>query len=250
MASRRSHRQYPRAFDDDHRAGTASAIGAVLVLIGVGILQLSQGSGRLWPLTLASGREEVIAAVLTTGCVFWIVYSIIYLAWTHLLFSRTPREELRRIADIQHHRRPGATAVVLGAGADGTGTVSASLIALVVALGTAVLGVGPGEEWRILLVVAAVAASWGAMVYSFALRYLRLDAGGERIEFDIDETSQFSDFVSMAMLMSALGAAAGGTARTRAGLVAVRTHGVFAFVFNALVVAMTVSLVVGLVTAR
>lgn len=48
-------------------------------------------------------------------------------------------------------------------------------------------------------------------------------------------------------MISSVGALSGGTPKTRAGLNAARTHTFLGFAFNALVVAMVVSLVTGLV---
>ena len=48
-------------------------------------------------------------------------------------------------------------------------------------------------------------------------------------------------------MVSSIGAMSAGTPRTRAGLRAVRTHTYIAFIFNALVVAMTVSILGSLI---
>ena len=62
-----------------------------------------------------------------------------------------------------------------------------------------------------------VAASWATVVYAFGLRYFRMHSAG--------------------------------TPRTRLGLTAVRTHTFISFTFNALVVAMAVSLITGFIAA-
>lgn len=101
-----------------------------------------------------------------------------------------------------------------------------------------------------LPVLTTTAGAWTTVTYAFALRYFRLHAAGERIEFDIDEDPRFLDFVSMAVMVSSVGAMSAGTPRTRAGLSTVRSHTALAFVFNAFVVAMVVSLVAGLIATR
>lgn len=107
--------------------------------------------------------------------------------------------------------------------------------------------------WLPALVVITAATSWATIVYAFALRYFRLNAGGETITFDLAEHAtgipQFIDFVSMSVMVSSVGALSAGTPRTRASLAAVRTHTFIAFGFNALVVAMTVSLVTSLIAS-
>ncbi|WP_040163712.1 DUF1345 domain-containing protein [Microbacterium gorillae] len=248
MGARRAQRKYARVFDDGIRASWASA-AAILVTFGVVVLVLAIGGGEIdRPSTGPMWFITTGETSLTLVCLFWLIYSVIYLVWTHLLFSRTPRATVRSIANVQHHRRPSAGARLFGAGADGTGAVTASFMALVAALGTAIIGIGATEWWRIVLVILTVAGSWAAMVYSFALRYLRLDAAGERVEFDIVEDPEFSDFVSLGVAISTGGAVSAARPRTRDVLSAMRTHALSAFIFNTLVIAMTVSLIVGLLT--
>ncbi|KAA9130075.1 DUF1345 domain-containing protein [Microbacterium caowuchunii] len=240
MQDRRTHRQYPRAYDDGFRSGIATA-----VCIAV------PGAALLIALPSATLREAVAdpALLLSVLCGTWVLFALVYLVWTHLLFTRADASDLRRIADIQHHRRPSPVQLLLGFGSTGTGTVNAALFALFAAVGTAMVGTGTEHPWRLALVLCTVASCWAAMVYSFALRYLRLDAAEDAIEFDIRESPGFGDFLSLSVMISSVGALSGGTPRARTALTAMRTHTLFAFVFNAFIVAMTVSLVVGLVTA-
>ena len=191
------------------------------------------------------GRTNVLPLFLAAASVFWVLFVLAYLTWTHLLYSRTPRAEQLRIAGVQHHRTPAPWAtVLLGQGASGTGTLSAASTALALALGLALVGREHAGLLLLPLTVLTVAASWAAMVYSYALRYLRLYAGGERITFDIDAEPEFTDFVTMSVTLSAASALSAGTPRTRPALRAVRSHALFAFVFNAFIVAMAASLVV------
>lgn len=240
---RREHQAFGRAYDDGWRSATVSWIGTVVV--GGGFAALL-ATGLVPPLDAANW----LPVFLALASVFWIVFVIGYLAWTHVLFSRTPREEQLRIADVQHHRTPSPWAtVLLGQGASGTGTISAATTALVLALGLAMVGREQMGLMLLPLTVLTVAASWAAMVYSYALRYLRLHAGGERITFDIDEAPEFTDFVAMSVTISAASALSAGTPRTRSALRAVRSHALFAFVFNAFIVAMAASLVVSFILA-
>lgn len=105
-----------------------------------------------------------------------------------------------------------------------------------------------GDDPARLIVILTAAGSWVLMAYSFALRYFRLHAAGESITFGIAEPPEFEDFVTMALLISATGSHSGGTPTTRAGLRAVRAHSIIAFVFNALVIAMIVSLMTGFIS--
>lgn len=236
MRTRRDHRIYPIVFEDGFRSGVATGAASLAALPWLVPLFTAPEDARFDP-----------AAALTVLCAAWVVFSVVYLTWTHVLFTRTDAAELRRIADVQHHRRPSPLQVALGWRTSGTGTSSAALFAVAAAVGTAL--VGAGDAWGPLLVLATVACSWAAMVYAFALRYLRLDAAGEDIRFEVTASPVFADLLTMSVMVSAVGALIPGVPQTRAGLAAVRTHTLFAFVFNAFIVAMTVSLVVGLIAA-
>lgn len=233
MRTRRDHRLYSRIYDDGFRSTIATSAGVALALPWA-LPALWTDIDRLDP-----------ADLLTALCALWVGYSVVYLVWTHLLFTRADEAELRRIADIQHHRRPSTLQIALGLGSSGTGTSSAALFALAAAVGTAIVGVD--EPWSLGLVLLTVASSWAAMVYSLALRYLRLDAAGETFRFEIVPSPGFTDFLTMSVMVSAVGSMTPGTPQTRAAMAAVRTHTLYAFVFNAFIVAMTVSLVVGTV---
>lgn len=236
MRTRRDHRIHPIVFEDGFRSSIAT--GAALLVVLPWLIPLFSVAER--------GRFEP-ADALAVLCAAWVAFSVVYLTWTHLLFSRADAARLRRIAVVQHHRRPSALQLALGWRTSGTGTSSAALFAVAAAVGTALVGVDDG--WGPLLVLATVACSWAAMVYAFALRYLRLDAAGDTIRFDLSEEAVFADFLTMSAMVSAVGALVPGTPQTRPGLAAVRTHTLFAFVFNAFIVAMTVSLVVGLIAS-
>lgn len=223
----------PWRYDDDFRGLVAGAVAVPVPVVAV-----------LWGAEGARG-----AGILLLGCGAFLISSVIYLVWTHLLFARTPPERLRRIAGAQHRRGSAALLRLAGFGSAENVAVSAAGVALVVAIAAAVVGSGSGSPLLPVLVLLTAACAWITVVYAFALRYLRLDAAGERIDFDIAEQPCFGDFVSMAVMISAVGALSAGTPRSRTGLRAVRTHTAIAFGFNALVVAMTVSILTGVVTA-
>lgn len=240
MSRRREYRAVPWAFADAIR-GTISSTIAVVIVIALGVVLF---------LTDVISQAELLsspAIALALVCGAWTLFAAIYLLWTRALYTRASDEEIMRISRVLHHDRPDLTDHLVGLGSGGTGTVSAAMFALITALGAALLG--PEAPWIMPIALVTVASAWLTMAYAFALTYLRLSAAGERITFDIDEEPRFGDFLSMSLMVSCVGALSAGTPRTRAALRAVRTHTVFAFVFNAFIVAMTVSLVVGFVTS-
>lgn len=190
-----------------------------------------------------------VAWVLLVTCAAFVLSTLVYVVWTHLLFTRAPRERTRRIGAEQMRRGPGVLARLLGFGSTENWALSATVVAIVVAIATAITDSGDTGWLMPVAVLLTAAASWVTMVYAFALRYFRLDAAGEPITFDIEEEPEFQDFVSMSVMVSAVAAMSAGTPRTRTGLNAVRAHTCIALVFNALMIAMTVSLLTGIVAA-
>ncbi len=234
--SRRKNREIPLVFDDNFRGAFTYTLIPVAVVAAI----------------LLGFRDAVdVVSMLVVLCALVVVTSVVYLVWTHLLFTRTPHEIASRIAAAQHRKRSSVLARLLGLNQQDAGSLSLSSAALAIIVAIATILVGGGTEgiWLPLIVLATAATSWATMVYSFALQYYRLHSGGERISFDIDEDPEFTDFVSMSVMVSSVGALSAGTPRTRASLKAVRTHTYIAFIFNALVVAMTVSILGSLITS-
>lgn len=104
-------------------------------------------------------------------------------------------------------------------------------------------GSGGGHGRR----VAHGATPWATVVYAFGPQYFRLHSAGEDFEFDFDDSPRFTDFLSPALVISSAGSYTAAAPTIRAAMRAVRSHTVIAFVFNALVIAMTVSLITDLV---
>lgn len=180
-------------------------------------------------------------------CASFTLFFMIYLIWTHRLFSGTEEAETLRIAALQHRQGASGLSRLIGLKTAEDWAMSAALTALLVSGAAAILGARDGGLWLPLLVLLTVATAWVTVVYAFGLRYLRLHAAGEIIEFDIAEQPIFSDFLSMAVMVSAVAATSAGVPRTRPALTAMRTHTFISFAFNALVVAMAVSLITTLV---
>lgn len=226
----------PIAYNDNFRASIAYIVPPLVVFGGAAICL-----GGEWPL----------AAIFTVLCIASVASSLVYVTWTHLLFSRTPHENLVEIAGYQQRSRVGWFWRAMGLNHQDPGSLAIASATLTITVAIASIIAGPADQSPLLpfLVLATAATSWATMVYAFALKYFRLDSGGERIEFDIDEEPRFTDFLSMAVMVSSVGAMSAGTPRTRKGLAAVRTHTCIAFIFNALVVAMTVSILGGMVSS-
>ena len=232
----------PLRFDDNFRGHVSSAVSLVVPGAILGYLALSGG--------LPSAADDEMLVLFLALCGSLTAFFAIYIWWTHKVFTTARHADALRVAALQHRRRPGWLGRVAGFGSTLDWALSAAAIALVVSVSATTFGAQATVGGMPLLVLATTAGAWTTVTYAFALRYFRLHAAGERIEFDIDEEPRFIDFVSMAVMVSSVGAMPAGTPRTRAGLSTVRTHTAFAFVFNTVVLAMTVSLITGLITTR
>ena len=187
--------------------------------------------------------------VFSALCASFTLFFAIYLIWTYRVYALGDEAEVLRIAKLQYRQGASGISRAIGMGTAEDWAMSAAITALLVSGAAAILGAREGGFWLPLLVLITVAMAWATVAYAFALRYLRLHAAGESIDFDIAETPMFSDFLSMAVMVSAVAATSAGTPRTRAGLVTMRTQTYISFAFNAIVVAMAVSLITSLVVA-
>ncbi len=221
-----------RAYSDTFRGNVALAL-AVVVAAGAVIWELLTAS------TFGTHYLFILLCVVLT--VFIATYSI----WTYRLYAATPQKVLLRIARQQESLGVTVMSRMLGFGSPGDWALASAVTSLAVAGGATVL-IG-GAWWTVPFVLIAVGAAWMSIVITFALRYLRLHAAGQSLKFDITEEPQFADFVSMAVMISSVGAMTAATPLTSASLAAVRTHTIVSFFFNAFVIAMVISLMTGLV---
>lgn len=235
MASTRKAREIPLRFDDAFRGGISMGIPVLAVLViflleANGVTRL----GSLWLVVIAAGALTVAFFA--------------YILWTHMAFARAPKDMARRIARAQHSQEPSALSRMFGFSNTESWAVSAASAALMGAVAATVFGARTGGGVLLIVVLLAAATAWTTVVYAFALRYFRLHAAGESFRFEVDGQPEFTDFVTFALMLSSAGTLAAASPTTRTGLRAVRAHTVIAFAFNALVIAMTVSLISGLIT--
>lgn len=231
-SARRRARTVPLRYDDGFR-GTIALLISVPFIVPLLVTLFGGGARRV-------GAEVGLIGIALS------VFSVVYAAWTHRLFSATPPDRLEQIAAEQYRRGPS----LLERGMGFAGTVNwaawAAIAAILVAMMTAIVWYQERSVWLPVIAVVTAASSWVLTVYAFALRYLRLNSAGETIELDIREAPTFSDFLSVATLIATVAALSGGIPRTRPAMKAMRAQSVIAFAFNSVVIATTVSLVIGL----
>ncbi|SEC19047.1 Protein of unknown function [Paramicrobacterium humi] len=237
MGRQRASRDIALRYDDGFRGGIAIAAGLPVILIPFVAVTLQAVDFN--PVLIVAGTCAALS------CSF-----LVYVVWTHVVFTSDDTGALAHVGAVQFHRRASTLTRLLGFGSAESWAISAAGAALAVALAAAVFGAREGGVLLALLVLLTGAAAWASVAYAFALRYFRQHMAGERFRFDIEEAPRFTDFLSLAIMISAAGTISPAAPRSRAGLSTVRTHTVIAFVFNALVVAMTVSLIVGLISTN
>ncbi|CAM5437796.1 hypothetical protein CVA01_09520 [Corynebacterium variabile] len=121
---------------------------------------------------------------------------------------------------------------------------------------TIIIALTPGVRENtavIILILVTVVASWAMMVHGFALDYMRAtltQAPDEtpHLEFRSTREPTFSDFVTVAVMVSTMGVGSPAEVNTTAMWRRMRMNTVLAYFFNTVIVAMMVSLVFGGIT--
>lgn len=181
--------------------------------------------------------------------VAWPSFVFIYLLWTHIFYSHQGPRRLDAAARRETKTLRSGWLRWLGYGGASTwsltGAMAAVLLTIIVAQNPAY-----SDDWVfVVLGLATVAGSWALMVYSFALEYLRLELANEESEphivMGVGGEPRFTDFLTLAVLLSTMAATVSAEIRSRRAWTLVRLNVLFAFAFNSVIVAMMVSLLFG-----
>ncbi len=200
-----------------------------------------------------ASRDDPSSLLMAFYLAAWPTFVAVYLLWTHIVYGGRGERGLSAAARRETRAlRTWWVRIVGFGGASGwalTGAFVAVALTIVVAQNPAFRG-----DWVfILLGFLSVAGSWGVMVYSFALDYLRLatqerdedDENRRAIELDVEGDPRFTDYLTLAVLLSTMAATVSARIRSRRAWTLVRVNVLFAFAFNTVIVAMTVSLLLG-----
>jgi uncharacterized membrane protein len=203
---------------------------------------------------LPDAGREIAPGVSLVGfyLVFWPSFTAIYLASTHVAYSRRGGASLEAAADAEAATRRRWWNRVLGSNDSSSLTLLGAVVAIGLTIAISRLPEYRSEEALVALGLLAVASSWAQMVYAYALDYLRLDTrlrreGRGHIEFHLEPgvEQQFGDYLTFAVLASTMAATISADVPSRRVWQMVRTNVVVAFGFNSVVVAMVVSLLFG-----
>lgn len=218
------------ALNDDVRVGIPMALATVATLIAV------YATSHL-------PRAERVNATILVACTALTLQFLVYLIWTHALFTGMGAARARQVARAQFDQERSGWARVFSFGSPEGWAVTAVLIAFVGSLAASIYGLRGGGVALTVAALLMAATAWAMVVYTYALRYFRIHCAGGLFTFDFDDEPVFGDFLTMSLTVSAAGAHVVATPTSRIGVNAMRSHTVIAFVFNALVIAVTVSLI-------
>jgi uncharacterized membrane protein len=185
---------------------------------------------------------------VTAYVVAWPIYTAVYVGWGARVYSRLAPVSLRRVtaADDSDEQKP--LSRFLGLTGTTNTTVSAAVVAVIVTILIAQRPEFRSDPLYILLTLLTVASSWVLMVFSFAQSYLRLGARAdhdEHLRFHFAGTARFSDYFTLAAMISTTASAVPAEISSRRAWRVVRTNAIIAFVFNSVIIAMMVSLLFG-----
>jgi uncharacterized membrane protein len=235
------HERMVRAFTSDNARANWSSLAAAVV---------ASAALAVFVLVYEGAMSFDTSTFLLVFYLFaWPAFTAIYLTWTHVFYARRGPRRLQATAarEVRSQRRWWMRIIGYGGASDWT------LVGAIVAVGLTVV-VAQTPTFRedavfIGLGLLCVASSWALMVYSFALEYLRLVEsvadGDKHIDITLDDDAAFTDYLTLAVLLSTMAATVSATILTRRAWTLVRLNVLFAFAFNSVIVAMMVSLLFG-----
>lgn len=223
--------------NDIVRNYAAFGVSALVVLVGVGIA-LATGRLNLRGPTDVAG---ITTQAITIYLVFWVVNCFAQVTLTHLVCTRLSEEALR---DEARRVREGLRPWERWLGAMGPVGASSltSMVAVVFALLLARLQRVSDSASLVLLGTAAVVAAWVIVVQSFAVEYHRMWLVGDPMQFEHDERPQFDDFLTTSVHIATMLTCDVRFGGRRARRI-VRAQSVLALLFNTVVLAMVVTII-------
>lgn len=229
-----------RYVSDTARANWSS-LAAGAVGLGAAIVFIFTREGDTEP--------DTLSLLALFYLVTWPVFTAMYLSWTHLMYARQGPRSLTAAARRETQSLRKWWSKALGYGGASSWTLTGALAAVMLTIVIAQNEVFRSDWLFIVLGLLTVASSWALMVYSFALEYLRLvtasDGGPSHIQLSVEGDPRFTDYLTLAVLLSTMAATVSATITSRKAWTLVRMNVLFAFAFNSVIVAMMVSLLFG-----
>jgi hypothetical protein len=222
----------PRLANETTRSWVVSAI-TVPVLVAA-------------PIVLLLVTDDLSVQQLTIATVFvgWAALCLIAAAVNIAVFVRADAEELQHWLIASKPRdRVRRIEQLLSGGGSTSWAVTGSVIAVI-----AVLVLSVNATFRIPVIVysgiAVVIASLALSITSYAVRYARAYAETRGLDFPGEQEPRFADFLYLAVQVSTTFSSSDVTVQDTATRRVVSTHSLIAFVFNTVIVALLVSVLV------
>lgn len=231
----------PRLSSDTPRYWLSLGITSVLAVLGAVVAGLAAPE-------VVPTLEFVVSLYFGTWIVFCTAYSLITWGVLNGVEGTTLADWLRESRALRRRRQ--ISERLIGSGGV-NGAISFCVIAVASVSISASLPELRGNPLVIGLAVLVVAASWQLIVTVYAVHYAREQATLGGLEFrgtDADGDPQFSDFVYLAVQVGTAYASSGVEIRDRGMRRVVTAHCVIAFVFNTVIIALLVSLLLSVGT--
>ncbi|PPG48645.1 hypothetical protein C5C41_16685 [Rathayibacter sp. AY1E9] len=227
----------------------------VRLLVTIVVVLLVLATGTLAP---GDGAVDATATLVPVHLLGRPLSTALPVGWSAASSSLLDEQALRSAAEEEARGERRLLPRMLGATGATSTTLSAAVPAIVITVAIAVtVAIAQRTEFRseppsIAAALLAVASSRVLMVFSVAQACLRLESRSPRRSqgrFAFEEAPHFSDDATLALLLSTTVATVSAEIRSREGWRLVRANVVIAFAFDSVVIAMTVSLLFGGLTA-
>jgi uncharacterized membrane protein len=192
---------------------------------------------------LAGGIGGGVTAPLlgwaTAGLIAWVAAALAFLVWTWASLWSLGAEDTAWVAAREDGSRPVRDLALIGIS---IGTLMA--VALVI------FRAHQNPPPRIVLGVGCIAASWLVLNTVFTLRYARLYYTNPRggVDFNQEDDPTFPDFAYLAFTIGMCFQVSDTSLQKTAIRATALRHGLTSFVFDAVIIAVTVNVVAGLST--
>jgi uncharacterized membrane protein len=188
---------------------------------------------------IAGGVTAPLSGWATAGLVAWVAAALVFLVWTWASLWPLGAEDTAWVAAREDGSRPVRDLVLIGIS---TGTLMAVALVIFRAHQT--------PPSRIVLGVGCIAASWLVLNTVFTLRYARLYYTDPRggVDFNQEDDPTFPDFAYLAFTVGMCFQVSDTSLQRTAIRATALRHGLASFVFDAVIIAVTVNVVAGLGT--
>jgi uncharacterized membrane protein len=188
---------------------------------------------------IAGGSAAPLLGWASAGLIAWVAAALVFLVWTWASLWPLTADDTAQVAAREDGSRAVRDLALIGIS---IGTLMA--VALVI------FRAHQSPPPQVVLGVACIAASWLVLNTVFTLRYARLYYTDPRggVDFNQKEDPTFPDFAYLAFTIGMCFQVSDTSLQKTAVRATALRHGLTAFVFDAVIIAVTVNVVAGLGT--